>query len=207
MYWAGGALVALLCALATTRDVARCAVLGVSGVAIAESLWRRAIMNRAQQLVRKLEFFIPTVMERLVMAVGAGLDIVPAMTEAAAGADDPASAFLKRVAVFTNGGLALEDALDAAAAGIDCASLKHLSVHLALAYRQGGELIRPLRELSDATQLQYQEIVEEEIAKLPVKAVLPLVLTFAGLIVCFLTIPLIQVGSIVSKVADVTQEQ
>jgi hypothetical protein len=48
--------------------------------------------------------------------------------------------------------------------------------------------------------------VEEEIAKLPVKAVLPLVLTFAGLIVCFLTVPLIQVGSLTSKVSHATME-
>jgi hypothetical protein len=61
-------------------------------------------------------------------------------------------------------------------------------------------LVRPLKELSDATQTAYQEVVEEEIAKLPVKAVLPLILTFAGLIVCFLTVPFIQVGVIASKV-------
>jgi Flp pilus assembly protein TadB len=180
-------------------------LLGLFGAVLGELLWRRAEVNRRQQHIRRLEFFIPTVMERVVMAVGAGLDIVPAMNEAAEGSDDPASHFLRRVVGLTNSGLSLEDALATASAGIDCPSLKHLSVHLALAYRQGGELVRPLRELSDATQLQYQEIIEEEIAKLPVKAVLPLVLTFAGLIVCFLTVPLIQVGTIVSKVADVAK--
>jgi hypothetical protein len=75
-------------------------------------------------------------------------------------------------------------------------------VHLSLAHKEGGELIRPLRELSDATQLSYQERVEEEIAKLPVKAVLPLVITFTGLIICFLTVPLVQVSSLTQKVSQ-----
>jgi hypothetical protein len=56
-----------------------------------------------------------------------------------------------------------------------------------------------LKELSDATQTQYQESVEEEIAKLPVRAVLPLILTFTGLIVCFLTVPIVQVGASLEK--------
>ena len=47
--------------------------------------------------------------------------------------------------------------------------------------------------------------IEEEIAKLPVKAVLPLILTFAGLIVCFLTVPFVQVGAIASKVSHVAR--
>jgi hypothetical protein len=82
-------------------------------------------------------------------------------------------------------------------------SVKHACIHLGLAYRQGGEIVRPLKELSDATQVAYQETVEEQIAKLPVKAVLPLVLTFTGLIVCFLTVPLMQVGSLTKEVASV----
>jgi len=73
---------------------------------------------------------------------------------------------------------------------------------LGLAQAEGGELVRPLRELSDATQMYYQESVEEEIARLPAKAVMPLVVTFAGLIICFLTIPLVQVGAMMEKVAE-----
>ena len=80
-------------------------------------------------------------------------------------------------------------------------SLRHVLVHLGIAHAQGGEIVRPLKELSDATQAHFQESVDEEIAKLPVKAVLPLVVTFAGLILCFVTVPLLQVGSITRRVA------
>jgi hypothetical protein len=83
--------------------------------------------------------------------------------------------------------------------------VKHALAHLALAYKQGGEVVRPLKELSDATQTQYQESVEEEIAKLPVRAVLPLMLTFTGLIICFLTVPVVQVGASLEKFSHATK--
>jgi hypothetical protein len=84
-------------------------------------------------------------------------------------------------------------------------SVKHALVHIQLAHQQGGEIVRPLKELSDATQLAYQEAIEEEISKLPVHAVAPLILTFAGLILCFLTVPLVQVSSLTSKVSHVAK--
>jgi hypothetical protein len=59
----------------------------------------------------------------------------------------------------------------------------------------------PLKELSDATQSFYQETIEEEIARLPVKATLPLLCTFAGLIIFFITSPLIQVITMTAGVS------
>jgi hypothetical protein len=57
----------------------------------------------------------------------------------------------------------------------------------------------PLRELSDATQLYYQETLEEEVAAMPVKATVPLVITFAGLIMIFVAMPLVQVMSMMKR--------
>ena len=82
---------------------------------------------------------------------------------------------------------------------VECSALRHAFIHLAMAYREGGELIMPLRELSDSTQLYFQESVEEDIAKMPAKATLPLLLTFAGLIICFVTVPLVQVLDMTSN--------
>jgi Flp pilus assembly protein TadB len=173
----------------------------LSGALIAEFFWQRRQRAAKRKYVRQLEFYLPTVMERVVMAVGAGFDILPALTEAARDAHDPVSRLLQKVTTYMNAGLGLEDSLKAAMGAVECPVIKHACVHLALAYRQGGELVRPLRELGDSTQAYYQESVEEEIAKLPVKAVMPLVLTFAGLLLCFLTVPIIQLGSLSSKVA------
>lgn len=167
-------------------------------------LYYRGKRERAQKLVgKRLEFFLPLAMERVVMGVTSGLDIIPALSEAARRSADPVSDVFRRIVSLSEGGLRVEHAIHAVANDVPSSSVKHALVHLGLAYKQGGEVVRPLKELSDATQTQYQETVEEEIAKLPVKAVVPLILTFTGLIVCFLTVPVLQISASLEKFADV----
>ncbi len=202
LFWLVGAAVALaLQLLLSGASAGLQPAPTLCGALIAEFLWQKRLRAAKTRYVRQLEFYLPTVMERVVMAVGAGFDILPALTEAARDAHDPVSRLFQKVTTYMNAGLGLEDSLKAAMGSVECPVIKHACVHLALAYRQGGELVRPLRELGDSTQAYYQESVEEEIAKLPVKAVMPLVLTFAGLLLCFLTVPIIQLGSFTSKVA------
>lgn len=163
-----------------------------------------------QKSVQEVEYFIPIIMERLVMAVEAGLDIIPAikvlvdLEEKALGylgkdSLDPVSALFKKVITLTERGIAFDEALKITSEEAIAYSIKHAFIHLAIAFKEGGELVSPLRELSDATQLHFQESVEEEIAKLPVKATLPLVVTFAGLMTFFLASPLVQIISFAEK--------
>ena len=165
--------------------------------------------RKVQQQLELIEFHLPLVMERLVMAVQAGLDIIPALqvlvgipsesgvTDGCCRREntqlDPVSQLLQRVLRLSESGLSFEESLRQVAGGVGCRALQHAFIHLALAQRQGGELVGPLSELSDATQAHYQDRIEECIAQLPVKATWPLLCTFAGLVVCFITIPLIQV--------------
>lgn len=144
-------------------------------------------------------------MERLVMGVQAGLDVfatLKALLELESHAQpkqeeatklDPVTELLRDVVHLTEKGLGFEDALQEVASRIPSPALRHAFLHLGVAHREGGELIYPLRELSDATQLYFQETVEEEIAKLPVKATLPLLVTFVGLLILFVTAPMLQV--------------
>lgn len=167
---------------------------------------RRMAANRREKYQKALEYHLPLVMERIVMAVEAGLDIVSALQNiikleneglgeglADIKEIDPVTRLLEVVMALSDAGLRFETALYDTANVVDNSSIKHAFIHLALAYKEGGELIMPLRELSDATQLQYQEILEEEIAALPIKATMPLVLVFAGLVICFLTGPIVQI--------------
>lgn len=179
------------------------------GYLVAEARKRKASALR----VRRIEFFLPIVMERLVMAVQAGHDILAALKalidlEASPVSkssshfevqEDPVMGLLRRVYRLAESGVGVERSLHDVAASVNCPALRHAFIHLAQAHKEGGELVSPLRELSDSTQLYYQESVEEEIAKLPVKATLPLLCTFAGLIIFFLTAPLIQVLDITTK--------
>jgi len=160
-----------------------------------------------EQHKRNLEFFLPIVMERIVMAVQAGFDIIAAVRAVLDTEEmdsdsaklmkkhkkDPVSELMEIAYQLTESGLTFERSLNDVAALVDSSPLRHAFIHLAMAHKEGGELVMPLRELSDSTQLYFQESVEEEIAKMPVKATLPLLFTFVGLILCFLTSPIIQV--------------
>jgi len=153
----------------------------------------------------RLTFYLPLVMERIVMAVEAGLDVLPALHTVYSlelenkSELDPVTLLLKDACDLAENGATLEQALKDVAGRVDSIGVKHAFIHLALAHRDGGELVQPLRELSDSTQLYYQETMEEMIAKLPVKATLPLVITFGGLIMCFLASPIVQILMMTSK--------
>jgi len=182
-----------------------CVVLGLSlGYLVAQSRLRR----HTAAFQREIEFFLPVVMERLVMAVQAGLDILPSVQMVTQperdrlGAPqplDPVSRLLRLAYQMTESGLGFRRALDEVARLVESAPLRHAFIHMGLAQEQGGEVVTPLRELSDSTQLYYQESVEEEIAKLPVRATLPLLCTFTGLLLGFLTPPFIQIVDMLQR--------
>ncbi len=171
---------------------------------------RRRVGKLKKQFNRDLIFFLPIVMERIVMAVQAGLDIVPAIKTATkfvgeGESPDPVTMLLRRAIYLTESGMIFENALKEVAADVESSPLRHAFLHLAVAQKEGGILIMPLRELSDSTQLFYQESIEEEIAEMPVKATMPLICTFAGLLLCFLVPPFLQVISILVENAPGAQ--
>ncbi len=165
------------------------------------------LKSRKDRYIHSLTFFLPMVMERIVMAVQAGLDILPAINTVLSAntdkdikkKDDPVTALLKIASKLTESGLSFERALKELATVIDSSAVRHAFLHLAVAQKEGGVLIMPLRELSDSTQLYYQESIEGEIAEMPVKATMPLLCTFAGLLVCFLTPPFLQILNILTE--------
>lgn len=181
------------------------------GVSFAYLFVQHYQRNKLRQIIKQAEFFLPIVMERIVMAAQSGLDVLASiqavvefdrLTESkqvatlASKNSDPVTMLLSQVYKLTENGRSLHESLNAAAAAVPCAAIKHAFIHLALAHKDGGELVMPLRELSESTQLYYQESVEEEIAKLPVKATVPLLCTFTGLIIFFLTAPIMQIMQI-----------
>lgn len=190
-------------------SLAGCLSTGLISICLGYLLSRMALRNVQRTRMRRLEFFLPIVMERIVMAVQAGHDILSALhaviDQQREGQSksretlDPVTLLLSEILLLVESGLSFEQSLSDYARRVPCIAVRHAFIHLAQAHKEGGELIVPLRELSDATQLYYQESIEEEIAKLPVKATAPLLCTFAGLVLFFLTAPLFQVMEITTK--------
>ena len=207
MPWVGAMLGALLVAIFNSDgDPVLIVVAAVTAAGFLELVARHGDEARQLAFKRSLEFFLPVVMERLVMAVQAGHDIISGVRvvielsehsssniPGAQGKKDPVTKLLELSYRLTTRGLRFEEAVKTVAQGVQCPAFRHALVHLGIAYKQGGELIAPLRELADATQLYYQETVEEEIAKLPVKATMPLLLMFAGLVISFMVNPLMTI--------------
>jgi len=170
------------------------------GIAFGYLIAQRRYLNAKNSVHRQLDFFLPVIMERMVMAVQAGLDVFSSMKSVVElekknefSRLDPITQLADRACQLTEQGMRFEDALKEISDKVDSPALKHAFMHLGVAHREGGELVFPLKELADATQLYYQESLEEEIAGMPVKATLPLLMTFAGLIVFFITPPLLQI--------------
>ena len=154
-------------------------------------------------ILRQIAYELPLIMERIVMAVQAGHDILPALKvvldyQERNGKDSKIKRsrvleILREVVVGSEAGMTLQTSLRIAAQKNESTPLRHALLHIAVAHEQGGGLLYALSELSDATQSYYQETVEEQIAALPIKATLPLVVVFGGLLVLLLTSPIIQV--------------
>jgi Flp pilus assembly protein TadB len=207
------AVVLVIYVLVATATFGSLLLVGGTTLFVSLVALRRGVQGRQAKAIREIEFYLPIIMERVVMAVQSGFDILGSIRVVLEyeeqrrinavvkdeEAVDPVTDLLGVVCRLAEAGRGLEESLNEVAEKVDCPSLRHAFIHLALAHKEGGELVMPLRELSDATQLYYQESIEEEIAKLPVKATMPLLLTFAGLIIFFLIPPLIQVMDMTSK--------
>lgn len=187
-------LVAGGCVALVFRDAA----VGALGIGLSLGyLLGRFFLHRAHPNEDKtLLFHLPMTVEKLLIAVQSGLDVVPALRiagQTAADKPDPASRAFGRVVTLIEQGATVETALEQVAGDATAIPLKHVLLHLKVAHSRGGDLTFPLRELADATQVTYEQNVEEEIAVLPIKATAPLLCTFLGLLIVFLTAPIIGV--------------
>lgn len=199
----GAALVGWLAGLAPGQVAVFAAVGGGAGYLVIQALSRRSKERLRQNYI----FHLPLVMESIVMAVEAGADVLGAIGRVVKLEDDsmsrvsidPVTSLLGVALERVEQGAGLEETLRELGAECEVTAVRHAFLHLALAHREGGELVQPLRELGNSTQVFFQETVEEEIAKLPVRATAPLLCMFTGLIICFVTVPLLQVSSMTKR--------
>jgi hypothetical protein len=188
-------------------------------------------MRKSAKVLREeknaLQKMLPLAMEELLMAVEAGHDVLSAMrviltqrgllSSSVERGENPlpnnriplstvAHEKFLHIYQLTEVGLSFESALEQVAEETDSLPFRHAMLHLAVCHRDGGELIMPLRELSDATQLCYQEEVEEIIAKLPVRATPALICSFAGLLFCAMSLPFSSLLDVTADMVDLESD-
>lgn len=172
---------------------------------------RKNEKKEAAKALRDLEISLPMTLEKLLMCIESGLDIYPAIEKLVTyenlrrQKEDhktpklEINIILENVVKMVQSGIALENAFENVAGRYNSPILKHAFIHLTLSHKEGGEIAKPLRELSDATNQYVKDAILEDIAKLPAKATIPMLLTFMGLLVCFLATPLISILLMIQK--------
>lgn len=137
----------------------------LAGLGLGYLIAKQRIKQHMEQYRSQLEFYLPIVMERIVMAVQAGLDVVAALKRVVElekldlnqpfsqnAKADPVSQLVESVCKLTESGSSFREALRQVAESSSCTAIKHAFIHLGLAQSEGGELVTPLSELSDSTQ-------------------------------------------------------
>ena len=187
-----GIIIGCICGIISPDIAVGAIVIGLSlGYIVGRVLLNRAVPDEQKAIL----FHLPMNLEKLLIAIQSGLDVVPALKISCAetGPINPASRAFRRVVQLIEQGATVEGALEQVAADVQSVPLKHVLLHLKVAHNRGGDLTFPLRELADATQVTYEQAVDEEIAVLPIKATAPLLCTFLGLLIVFLTGPIMGV--------------
>lgn len=147
---------------------------------------------------------LPLFLEQLSMALRCGYDLQSAMRviiELRVLHDDPCAQMFQRVQRAVADGASFDEALSLVEDGSDNGSLQYFCRYLRHSFKEGGALSESLQELSESVQQRFEDDQEAWIATLPVKATMPLLLLFLGLLLLFLTPPLLQVLSLLEKVS------
>lgn len=160
----------------------------VIGFQLPRSYLRRRIERRDEEIL----FYLPLVIEQMVLGVGSSLDIGPCMKWIVEMSDERDShnavTELLRVAQqYMKSGVAIDESLCEVARLSGHTELKHVFISLSQVVKHGGEVTKQLQELANAVATLREVKIEGQIKTLEVKATAPVALVFASFMGLFLT--------------------
>jgi Flp pilus assembly protein TadB len=152
------------------------------------------IMLESRQKRRQQEilFYLPIVIEQMVIGVSSSLDIGPCIQKVVDMAferdkSNPVVDLLDRVLTRVRAGHSLDESLTEIAERMQIADLKHVFGAIAQVSRHGGEVTKQLQELADAVTTQREVAVESLIKKLELKATGPVAIAFLAFLATLFT--------------------
>jgi Flp pilus assembly protein TadB len=183
-----------LVALALTYNLggilpALAASLGLAiGAQIPRSYIRRAIQHRDEEIM----FYLPLVIEQLVIGVSSSLDVGPCIRWIVQMADERDShnavtELLRYAQQYMKAGSSMEQALILVARLSGHTELKHVFMSLSQVSKHGGEITKQLQELANAVSAQREARIEGKIKKLELEATGPVGLVFIAFMATFLS--------------------
>lgn len=158
------------------------------GVQIPRSYLRRAILARDEEIM----FYLPLVIEQLVIGVSSSLDVGPCIRWIVQMADERDShnavtQLLRYAQQYMKAGASMEDALLLVARLSGHTELKHVFMSLSQVSKHGGEITKQLQELANAVASQREARIEGKIKKLELEATGPVGLVFVAFMATFLS--------------------
>ncbi|MCB0318705.1 MAG: type II secretion system F family protein [Bdellovibrionales bacterium] len=140
-------------------------------------------------------YYLPLVIEQIVIGVSSSLDIGPCLQRVVQMADErdthnAVTELLRHAQNHVRSGVSMEDALVEVGKMSGSTEVKHAFMSLGQVAKHGGEITRQLQELADAVAGQRETKIEAKIKTLELKATGPVALVF----VAFLMIILIGFG-------------
>lgn len=160
---------------------------GLLGTRLPTFILDRKIKNRQEDIL----FYLPLVIEQIVIGVSSSLDVGPCIMKVISMADERDShnsvtEMLALVQHYTRTGTSLEEALGRVGRQSGHTELKHTFMSLAQVARHGGEVTKQLQNLADAVGTQREATIDEKIKKLELKATGPVALVFFGFMIVLL---------------------
>ncbi|GEM_PF-5515129 len=139
----------------------------------------RVIAIRDEEIM----YYLPLVIEQLIVGVGSGLDVGPCIHRAVSVADErdthnPVTELLRNVQLLTRSGTPLDEALEEVGTLSSHTELKHAFLTLGQVSKHGGEITKQLQELANAVSSQREIKIEARIKKLELHATGPVALVF-----------------------------
>ncbi len=160
---------------------------GFAGVKLPTSIIERKIAARGEDIL----FYLPLVIEQIVIGVSSSLDIGPCLQRIIMMADERDShnvvtELLRYAEYHIRSGASLEEALVEIGTKSGHNELKHSFIALSQVAKHGGEITKQLQELGDAVAAQRETKIEEKIKKLELYATGPVALVFVGFMLILL---------------------
>ncbi len=162
--------------------------LPVMGAAVGYRFPYIVVDGRRKERFEEIMFYLPIVIEQMVIGVSSSLDIGPCIQKICEMSKerDRTNAviqLLEQSQIYVRSGNSLEEAVTQIGVLSGHMELKHAFNAIAQVSRHGGEVTKQLQELADAVTVQREAQIEAKIKKLELSATGPVALAFLAFMI------------------------